>query len=69
MSRAGHSLLPLAKTSQAAGDQRALWRWGGEKASVSVMEPRQQLVSKTQEKHSLAHNFQLVSELFPSCIV
>ena len=67
MSRAGHSLLPLAKTSQASSDQRALWRWGGEKASVSVMEPRQQLIRKTREKHPLAHDFQLVSELLPSC--
>ena len=62
MSRAGHSLLPLAKMSLAASVQRALWRWGGEKASVSVMEPHQRCVNKTQEKHPLAHDFQLVSD-------
>ena len=36
MSRAGHSLLPLAKTSRASGDQRALLEVGwGESLSVS----------------------------------
>ena len=62
MSRAEHSLIPLAKMSLAASVQRALWRWGGEKASVSVMEPHQRCVNKTQEKHPLAHDFQLVSD-------
>ena len=66
MSGAGHSHLPLDKMSWAAS-QRALQEEGGEKASVSVMEPRQRFVSKTQEKHLLAHDFQLIPELFPSC--
>ena len=39
MSRAGHSHLPLDEMSRAAGAQWALQEEGGEKASVSVMEP------------------------------
>ena len=63
MSRAGHSHLPLDKMSRAAGAQWALQEEGGEKASVSVMEPHQQFARKSHEKHPLSHDLQLFPEL------
>ena len=62
MSRVGHSLLPLDKMSRAAS-QRVLQEEGGEKASVSVMEPHQRFASKSHEKHPLSHDLQLFPEL------
>lgn len=62
MSGAGHSHLPLDKMSWAAS-QRALQEEGGEKASVSVMEPHQRFASKSHEKHPLSHDLQLFPEL------